>query len=148
MQLDGVAAIGLNARVAGKATSRRGPTIAGLPSSCSLWPPNHKMVKVATVKANDELSGLASFTVSNASNEPAMGGENDVVITKSGGGLVDVQLRADRLECGDMSCLPSNGNGEGCGRQYSHFGRDLRSASRSGHDLLASCTAWHDVCPR
>src|SRR6185437_10446539 len=39
------------------------PTISGLPSNCSLWPPNHRMVQVATVTANDNLSGVSSFGV-------------------------------------------------------------------------------------
>ena len=40
-------------------------TISGMPSgsSCTLWPPNHKMVRVATVSAADVLSGLVAFSV-------------------------------------------------------------------------------------
>ena len=36
------------------------PVISGMPAfGCSLWPPNHKLVQVATVTAADALSGLA-----------------------------------------------------------------------------------------
>jgi hypothetical protein len=35
------------------------PVISGMPASgCTLWPPNHKLVGVATVTAADALSGL------------------------------------------------------------------------------------------
>jgi len=109
---------------------KTGPTIAGLPSSCSLWPPNRKMVKVATVTANDGLSGLASFTVSGASNEPANVGESDIVITQGGVGRVDVQLRADRL-------------GTGKGRVYTltAVARDVADNTRTS---TAICEVPHD----
>ena len=34
------------------------PVLSGLPTDCNVWPPNHKMVKVATASASDPLSGL------------------------------------------------------------------------------------------
>src|SRR5207248_2668278 len=39
------------------------PVISGLPApGCTIWPPNHKLVQVATVMAADALSGLAPGT--------------------------------------------------------------------------------------
>src|SRR5205823_13578044 len=73
------------------------PAIGGMPAaSCSLWPPNHQLVTVANVTAQDSVSGLAGFTVTASSNEPENGtGDGDTspdsVIT---GGRVD--LRAER----------------------------------------------------
>ena len=32
------------------------PVMTGLPTDCSVWPPNHKMVKVATMSASDPMS--------------------------------------------------------------------------------------------
>jgi hypothetical protein len=74
------------------------PTLAGLPASgCSIWPPDHQLVSVATVSASDALSGLAGAPeVLGTSNEPATGlGSGDVapdvVITSN-----LVQVRAER----------------------------------------------------
>lgn len=76
---------------------RRPPVIAGMPGSgdCTLWPPNHKLVPVASVTAADALSGIApgSFSVTGTSN-PANG---QVVIT-SASGQFNVQLGADKDE--------------------------------------------------
>jgi hypothetical protein len=50
------------------------PVISGMPATgCSLWPPNHKLVQVATVTAADAMSGLASgsFNVTGTSSEPS-----------------------------------------------------------------------------
>jgi hypothetical protein len=67
------------------------PVISGMPApGCSLWPPNHKLVEVATVTASDGLSGLtaSSPTVDGTSNEGDVA--SDIIIT---GGTV--QLRAE-----------------------------------------------------
>jgi hypothetical protein len=79
------------------------PVISGMPASgCTLWPPNHKLVGVATVTAADALSGLTpgSFQVTGSSNEPSDPNNPDVVITPNGSGGYDVQLRAERLGSG------------------------------------------------
>jgi hypothetical protein len=84
------------------------PVISGLPApDCALWPPNHRLVKVATVTATDSLSGIwpGTFQVTGTSNEApnATGSGNtapDIVI--NGG---SVQLRAER-------------SGRGTGRVY------------------------------
>ncbi len=77
------------------------PVISGLPApgSCSVWPPDKKMVTVATVTAADPNgSGLlaGSLTVIGASNEPQSPNDPDIVIL---GGVI--QVRADRLGKGN-----------------------------------------------
>jgi hypothetical protein len=77
------------------------PVISGLPApGCSLWPPNHKLVRVATVSARDALSGLASFGVTGTSNEPPKPGESDIIITGSGLHPRAIELRSERLGTG------------------------------------------------
>lgn len=77
------------------------PAITGMPAvGCSLWPPNHKLVQVATVSSADSLSGLATFTVTGASNEPSDPNNSDIVITGAALGPQTVQLRAERLGTG------------------------------------------------
>jgi hypothetical protein len=71
------------------------PVISGLPApGCTIWPPNHKLVQVATVTASDSLSGLlpGSFTITGTSNQPANGG---IVIT-GGPNQFNIQLSADK----------------------------------------------------
>jgi hypothetical protein len=71
------------------------PVISGMPAAgCTLWPPNHKLVQVATVTASDALSGIApgSFSVTGTSNNPANG---QIVITGGPSQFV-VQLGADK----------------------------------------------------
>jgi hypothetical protein len=85
--------------------SERASPISGLPSACTLWPPNHKLVQVATVSTDDSLPGFKppfTLVVTADSNEPDNGlgdGDkpNDIVITGSGPvGPYAVQLRAER----------------------------------------------------
>jgi hypothetical protein len=106
------------------------PVIAGLPSQCSLWPPNHKMTEVATVTASDLLSGVAlgSFQVTVTSSEAAS--DSDIAITPDGHGGFVVQLRAER-------------GGGGTGRTY--------TITATAKDLIgnvateqATCTVPHD----
>jgi hypothetical protein len=71
------------------------PAFSGLPApGCAIWPPNHKLVQVATVTASDSLSGLlpGSFTATGTSNQPANGG---IVIT-GGPNQFNIQLGADK----------------------------------------------------
>jgi parallel beta-helix repeat protein/predicted outer membrane repeat protein len=80
---------------------RTPPVISGLPApGTTLWPPNGKMVKVATATAGDALSGLAYFNVTGSSNEASDPKNPDIVITGSGLGPRTIQLRADRLGTG------------------------------------------------
>ena len=77
------------------------PVISGMPSAgCTLSPPKHQMVQVATVSGSDSRSGLATLTVTASSNEPDSGtGGGDVPgdIVINGG---TVQLRAERAPSG------------------------------------------------
>jgi len=77
------------------------PTMSGLPRSCSLWPADHALVQVASVTANDDLSGVAGApTVTATSNEPDSGtGDGDLPtdVVISGG---TVQVRAERAGSG------------------------------------------------
>jgi hypothetical protein len=85
------------------------PAIFGMPDAkCSLWPPNHKFVRVADIIANDGLSGVApgSLNVRTTSNEESQPEAPDVLIEPDGSGGFIVQVRAER-------------NGNGSGRVYS-----------------------------
>src|SRR5262249_24267830 len=76
------------------------PVISGMPSSCTLSPPKHQLVQVATITASDALAGLATLTVTATSSEPDSGtGGGDVPgdIVINGG---TVQLRAERSPSG------------------------------------------------
>ncbi len=111
------------------------PVISGMPGpGCSLWPPNHKLVQVATVTAADAVSGgLApgSFNVTGTSNEPSNDpNDPEIVITPDGSGGFVVQLQAERL-------------GTGTGRIYT------LTATASNTDGVtttstATCTVPHD----
>jgi Beta-propeller repeat len=71
------------------------PIISGLPAlGCTLWPPNNKLVQVATVTAADALSGLApgSFSVTGVSNDPANG---EILIT-GGPSQFNIKLRSGK----------------------------------------------------
>ncbi|MCX6538993.1 MAG: hypothetical protein NT151_08680 [Acidobacteria bacterium] len=108
------------------------PTISGLPAAgtCTLWPPNHKLVQVATVTASAGPSGLAAFVVTATSNEPENGlGDGDTapdtVIT---GGTI--QLRAER-------------SGTGTGRVYT---LTATATDGAGNTTITTttCTVPHD----
>ena len=79
------------------------PVIAGLPAAgCTLWPPDHRLVTVASVTASDPGSGLAagSLVVTGVSSEPENGlGDGDTApdVVIAGG---TVQLRAERAGTG------------------------------------------------
>ncbi len=106
------------------------PTISGMPGPhCSIWPPNHKMVKVATGTAADSLSGIAggSFKVTGTSNEPQGGPQISIV---QSAGAYAVALLAER-------------SGNGTGRVYT-----LRAVAsdQAGNTatVTATCTVPHD----
>jgi hypothetical protein len=109
------------------------PVILGMPAAgCALWPPNHKMVQVATVTAADALSGVApgSFKITGTSNEPSDPKDPDIVITPKGTGGFVVQLRADR-------------SGNGTGRVYTltATANDLAGNTATA---TATCAVPHD----
>jgi hypothetical protein len=83
------------------------PVIVGLPTTgCTIWPPNHKMVQVATVTAADALSGLdpGSFKVTGASSDPVDG---QIVIT-GGPNQFNVQIGADKDEVYTLTATASD----------------------------------------
>jgi Phosphodiester glycosidase len=109
------------------------PTISGLPTRCSLWPPSQKLVNVATIVAADGLSGLnvPSFQVKVVSNEGLGDPQSpDAVVTPNGAGGFLVQLRADR-------------SGNGSDRTYS---LTAMASDLAGNAATASatCTVPHD----
>jgi len=105
------------------------PVITGMPApGCTLWPPNNRLVKVATVSAGDMGSGLKSFVVAGASNEPE-GNPPDIVITGSGNQYV-VQLRAQR-------------GAKGTGRMYTITATAANSAGDSV-TATSTCAVPHD----
>jgi hypothetical protein len=109
------------------------PTISGMPAlGCTLWPPNHKLVQVATVTAADALSGLApgSFAVTGISNELSDPNDPQIIITPNGSGGLIVQLQADRL-------------GSGTGRVYTLTAAATDLAGNTAK-VVATCTVPHD----
>jgi hypothetical protein len=110
---------------------RTNPAIVGMPGAgCSLWPPNHKMVEVATVSASGGASPVASFSVTATSSEPPSPGESDVAITGSGVGPREVALRAERL-------------GSGPGRTYTITANATDAAGNTA-TAVATCVVRHD----
>ena len=84
------------ARTLRVAIDKSKPVITGMPgATCNLWPPNHKMVEVATVSVDSGAAPIASFSVAASSNEPPLAGESDTAITGSGTTRT-LALRADR----------------------------------------------------
>lgn len=107
------------------------PVISGLPGTdCSLFPPNHKLVDVATVAAADALSGMSSFDVTGTSNEPPDPGETDIVLTGSNLDPRNVQLRVERL-------------GSGSGRVYTLTATATDIAGNTATST-AACVVPHD----
>jgi probable HAF family extracellular repeat protein len=107
------------------------PVISGMPAAgCTLWPPNGKMIQVATVTATDALSGISpgSFQVTGTSNEPPIAGE--ISITPNGDGGYVIALQADRL-------------GTGAGRVYTLTATASDLAGNTA-TLTSSCTVPHD----
>jgi hypothetical protein len=107
------------------------PTVIGLPSNCSLWPPDHRLVQVASASASDALSGTTGAPVVKAtSNEPEAGTDGDLapdVVISNG----TVQLRAERA-------------GNGTGRVYTII---ATAADLAGNTVTqtATCRVPHDM---
>jgi hypothetical protein len=107
------------------------PSITGMPAAgCSMWPPNHKFAQVATVSANDNLSGMALFNVNASSNEPVNGKEPDTVITGSELQPRSVQLRKERF-------------GNGKGRIYS-IAATASDVAGNIATAMGTCVVPHD----
>jgi hypothetical protein len=101
------------------------PTLEGMPADCVLWPPNRRLVRVASISAADALSGLAALNVTASSNEADPDGTDTVV---SGG---DVWVRAER-------------DGNGRGRIYTI---DATATDLAGNEVTetAECFVPHDM---
>jgi hypothetical protein len=68
---------------------RTAPAVTGLPQEpCRLWPPNHRLVDVATVAGTDALSGVEDISVTARSDQ---GDASDAVVLAG-----HVLLRAER----------------------------------------------------
>jgi hypothetical protein len=108
------------------------PVLSGLPSEeCTLWPANHKLQRVAVLRASDAVSGIArgSFQVNATSNEPM--DPSDVAVTEDESGGLVVELRAER----------SGGSTSGRVYQLTVTARDLAGNEVTG---TATCTVPHD----
>lgn len=107
------------------------PSFTGLPApGCRLWPPDHRLVQVASATAADDGAGVAGLTLAATSNEPDAGtGDGDiapdVIVT---GGVV--QLRAERA-------------GNGAGRVYTVTARASDQAGNVA-TVTRTCLVPHD----
>jgi hypothetical protein len=113
------------AGVTGININKTPPTITGLPpADCSIWPPDKKMVRIASITTAAIVRNSLSVKVtSNETVDPS-----DIVVT---GGVVEV--RADR-------------NGKGNDRIYTVTAQAVDLAGRS-FSLSAACTVPHDSGP-
>jgi hypothetical protein len=105
---------------------RTPPTVTGMPSNCSLWPPDHRLVQVASVSASDAISGIVGPpAVTATSNEPENGtGDGDFapdVVISNG----VVQVRVERA-------------GNGTGRVY--------TMTAAASDLAGNTTTQTAIC--
>jgi hypothetical protein len=102
------------------------PVFGGMPVSCVIWPPNDKMISVATITASDALSGVVSAS-------PVIGVDSNEALTPNdvnvNGGAV--QLRAKR-------------SGNWAGRIYSIT---AAASDLAGNTATASstCLVPHDL---
>lgn len=100
------------------------PAFAGMPSGCSLWPPNHTLVQAAAVSATDTLSGLSTFDVNVSSSEPD-GEQPEFVVSGNALQPQAVQLRTER-------------SGSGSGRVY--------TITASASDLAGNTASSSAIC--
>ena len=91
---------------------------------CTIWPPDNKLVRIAEVEPEDNLSGIAadSLSIKVGSNEPV--GTSDIVIQDR-----IVQVRAQRL-------------GNGTGRVYTITTQVSDNAGNTA-SATATCTVPH-----
>jgi len=126
-----VAGNSASATVSGINIDKTPPVLSGLPvAGCTLWPPNHKFVTVATISGSDALSGLAALNVTGTSNEPMDPNNPDIIISGSGTQPRTVQLRAERL-------------GTGSGRVYT-INTVATDAAGNTVSATSTCTVPHD----
>jgi hypothetical protein len=110
---------------------RGAPVLSGLPSACTLWPANHKLQRVAVLRASDAVSGIApgSFQVKASSNEPM--DPSDVAVSEDENGGLVVELRAER----------SGGSESGRVYQLTVTAQDMAGNAVTGN---ATCIVPHD----
>jgi outer membrane protein assembly factor BamB len=110
------------------------PVIAGMPpAGCTLSPPNHKLVQVATITASDnKMVEPGSFQVTATSNEPPSDPTSpDIVITPTPSGAFTVELRAER-------------SGKGAGGRIYTINATASDTVGNVATVTASCTVPHD----
>jgi feruloyl esterase len=102
------------------------PVVEGMPGSCTIWPPDDKMVVVGAVTATDALSGVASGspTITVHSNEALAPSDVDI-----DGGVV--RVRASRRGTGD-------------GRIYTITAQAADLAGNAAIDV-STCLVPHDI---
>ena len=108
------------------------PVLSGLPTEgCTLWPLDHKLQRVAVLRASDAVSGIArgSFQVNATSNEPM--DPSDVSVSEDESGGLVVELRAER----------SGGSESGRVYQLTVTAQDLAGNAVTG---TATCIVPHD----
>lgn len=138
---------GANQEVVGTAVDRAGntasigvivnidktpPVIGGLPANCVLWPPDHRMVNVATLVVTDALSGVADSSAGAVSSEPESGPSYGTFVPDV---LIEdnvVTLRAERYSAK--------------GRRYDLSETATDHAGNTAMDS-AVCTVPHDQRP-
>lgn len=78
------------------------PAFTGMPGDCSVWPPNHKMVHVATIAASDAGSGVAPGSLSVVvTGDDGTVEAQDIAVTLGANGERVVSVRAERTGGGD-----------------------------------------------
>jgi hypothetical protein len=111
------------------------PAISGMPGAgCRLWPPNHKLVQVATVTAKDALSGLApgSFKVTGTSNEPIDPSDPAIVITPTSFAWIHGPTPGGSVGEWHGEDLQADGYRERSGGQYGDSDGNVDGTARSG----------------
>lgn len=108
----------------------RAPGVVIVPTGNALWPPNHRMVHVATVSASDQCDGAAAASVTVTSSEAVNGtGDGntnpDWELRSNADGSVSVFVRAERT-------------GAGAGRTYTIGAISTDHAGNASHATMTA----------
>lgn len=111
---------------------RTPPVIGGIPNTCTLWSPNHKLVLVADLSGSDGLSGFdaGSWNIQGTSNEPL----NDI---GDGNTNADIVISGTRIHLRAERAGPRNS------RVYTVTADAADSAGNVAHASF-TCTVPHD----
>lgn len=112
---------------------RSSPSISGMPApGCTLWPPNHKLVTIASISAADLGAGLVpgSLRISATSSEPA---------NAEGDGNTSADIVIDG---GRVSVRPERSGG-GAGRTYT-VTAEAEDLAGNTTRVQATCVVPHD----